>query len=100
MLTSPLVVYVSILAAAYFQATARGVDVEMSVDVITTRSELIRGINECLNGRDGPDGVSDEALVAVMGLSSLEVCTLFLLLLSCYLFVDCWREALFEDTEC
>lgn len=66
--SSTLVVHVAILASAYYLAS----DVERSVDVMTSRSELIEMINAYLNEHEG-EGVSDDAIVAVMGLSFLEV---------------------------
>lgn len=70
---SPLVVYLSILSAAYFQATARRINVEKSVDAVATRTRLIGLINEHISGCGSTGGISDEAIAAVMSLSYNEV---------------------------
>lgn len=77
MIQSPLVVYLSILSAAYFQATARRIVVEKSVDAMTIKTKLIGLINEHITGAGGR-GVSDEAVAAVMSLSYNEASSLLI----------------------
>ena len=75
MIQSPIIVYIGILTAAYFQAVARGVEVEKSVDAITARVKIISMINEHLTSNT--KGVTDEAIAAVMSLAYNEVQSLF-----------------------
>ena len=71
MIQSPIIAYIGILTSSYFQAIARGVDVEKSVDAIATRVKLINLINEHLTTHR--KGVNDEAIAAVMSLAYNEV---------------------------
>jgi hypothetical protein len=71
MIQSPIIVYIGILTAAYFQAVARGVEVEKSVDAIAARVKIISLINEHLTSNT--KGVTDEAIAAVMSLAYNEV---------------------------
>lgn len=69
-----MVVYLSILSAAYFQATLHSVDVEKSVDAVKTRVRLVGLINEHISENGGTrEGVSDDSIAAVMSLSYNEV---------------------------
>ena len=71
MIQSPIVAYIGILTSSYFQAIAKGIDVEKSVDAIATRVRLIKLINEHLTNHR--KGVNDEAIAAVMALAYNEV---------------------------
>lgn len=71
MIQSPIIAYIGILTSSYFQAIARGIDVEKSVDAIATRVKLIKLINEHLTTNN--KGVNDEAIAAVMALAYNEV---------------------------
>src|SRR5438045_922360 len=71
MIQSPLVSYIPILSTALFQATARHVDLEKSVDTIAARMKLINLINEHITTHS--KGVNEEAIAAVMSLSYNEV---------------------------
>ena len=71
MIQSPIIAYIGILTSSYFQAIARGIDVEKSVDAIATRVRLIKLINEHLTTHN--KGVNDEAIAAVMALAYNEV---------------------------
>jgi len=71
MIQSPLVSYIPILSTALFQATARHVDIEKSVDTIAVRMKLINLINEHITTHS--KGVNEEAIAAVMSLSYNEV---------------------------
>lgn len=72
MIQSPLLVYISVLTSSYFQAMARRIDVETSVDAMTARVKLITLINEHITTHS--KGVDDEAIGAVMSLAYNEVC--------------------------
>ncbi|EPE34913.1 hypothetical protein GLAREA_10608 [Glarea lozoyensis ATCC 20868] len=71
MIQSPMVVYLCILSAAYCQAAASGIDVEKSVDVVTTKVKLITMINEHIT--TSSRGVDDGAIAAVMSLAYNEL---------------------------
>ena len=71
MIQSPIIAYIGILTSSYFQAIARDIDVEKSVDAIATRVKLIKLINEHLTTHS--KGVNDEAIAAVMSLAYNEV---------------------------
>ncbi|KAH8651569.1 hypothetical protein BGZ60DRAFT_420744 [Tricladium varicosporioides] len=71
MIQSPLLVYISVLTSSYFQAMARKVDVETSVDAMTARVKLITLINEHITTHS--KGVDDEAIGAVMSLAYNEL---------------------------
>jgi hypothetical protein len=71
MIQSPIIAYIGILTSSYFQAIARGIDVEKSVDAIATRVKLIKLINEHLTTHRKE--VNDEAIAAVMSLAYNEV---------------------------
>lgn len=74
LIQSPMVVYLSILSAAYFQATLQGVDVEKSVDSVKARVKLVSLLNAHISEKaDKGQGVSDDAIAAVMSLSYNEV---------------------------
>lgn len=74
LIQSPVVIYLSILSAAYFQATLRSTDVEKDVDAVRARVKLIGLINEHISEKaERGNGVSDEAIAAVMSLSYNEV---------------------------
>ncbi|KAH8808859.1 hypothetical protein F5884DRAFT_858377 [Xylogone sp. PMI_703] len=70
MIQSPVIAYIGILTASYFDATARGIEHEKSVDVISTKVKLISGINEYLN--DQNTAMSNEAISTVMSLAYNE----------------------------
>ncbi|KAL3419484.1 hypothetical protein PVAG01_09706 [Phlyctema vagabunda] len=70
MVQSPLSAYVAILSAAYFQATARRVDLEKSFEVMEIRVTIVSLINRYLISNK--DSISDEAIVAVMSFSFNE----------------------------
>jgi hypothetical protein len=72
MLQSPLNVYMPILSTAYFMTTAERVDIDKSVECVTTRGKIITLINEHLSKRKG---ITDEVLIAVMSMASIEVVT-------------------------
>ncbi|PVH69501.1 hypothetical protein DL98DRAFT_661640 [Cadophora sp. DSE1049] len=67
---SPIAIHVAILSAAYFEAASRNVDVEKSIDAISSKVKLITLINEHIGGHGS--GVSDESIAAVMSLASNE----------------------------
>jgi hypothetical protein len=71
MIQSPIISYIAILTSSYLQALARGIDVEKSVDAISTRVKLINLINEHLTTHS--KGVNDEAIAAVMSLAYNEL---------------------------
>jgi len=71
MIQSPILSYLGLLTTSYFQAIAKGIDVEKSVDVVTTRVKLITLINEHLTTYS--KGVTDDVIAAVMGLAYNEV---------------------------
>ncbi|KAH6662778.1 hypothetical protein B0J14DRAFT_610169 [Halenospora varia] len=71
MIQSPLLVYISVLTSSYFQAMARRIDVETSVDAMTARVKLITLINEHITTHS--KGVDDEAIGAVMSLAYNEL---------------------------
>lgn len=71
MAQSPIAINVAILSAAYFQATTRSIDVEKSVDAISSKGKLITLINEHI--REHVNSVHDESIAAVMSLASTEV---------------------------
>jgi hypothetical protein len=71
MIQSPLVVYIVLLTASYFQAVSRRIDVEKSVDAVAAKMKLISLINAHISSHG--KGVSDEAIGAVMSLAYNEV---------------------------
>jgi hypothetical protein len=71
MIQSPMIIYLCILTTAYFQAAATRIDVEKSVDVVTTRMKLITLINEHITANS--KGVDDGAIAAVMSLAFNEL---------------------------
>lgn len=73
MIQSPLVAYIGILTASYFDATTRGIRYEKSVDVISVKLKIIAGINEYL--KNEITTISDEAITTVMSLAHNEVYT-------------------------
>jgi hypothetical protein len=71
MIQSPMIIYLCILTAAYFQAAATKIDGEQSVDVVTTKVKLITSINEHISANR--KGVDDGAVAAVMSLAYNEL---------------------------
>ncbi|RFU32064.1 hypothetical protein B7463_g4264, partial [Scytalidium lignicola] len=70
MIQSPLVAYIGILTASYFDAAARGIEHEKSVDIISTKVKLISGINEYLKKQS--KAISNDAISTVMSLAHNE----------------------------
>lgn len=68
---SPLTAYVGILSAAYFIATANGIDAEKCADVIEGRLAMVSAINKYLT--TNKKAISNEAIVAVTSYSYNEV---------------------------
>ena len=71
MIQSPLIVYIALLTASYFQAVSRRIDVEKSVDAVAAKMKLISLINAHISSHG--KGISDEAIGAVMSLAYNEV---------------------------
>jgi hypothetical protein len=71
MIQSPIVGYIAILTASYFQATARNIEWSKSVDVMGARVKLITLINGYLTSDESV--VNDEAIATVMSLAYNEV---------------------------
>lgn len=71
MIQSPIVGYIAILTSSYFQATARRIEWDKSVDVMGARVKLITLINEHLTAHES--SVNDEAIATVMSLAYNEV---------------------------
>ncbi|KAG9233343.1 hypothetical protein BJ875DRAFT_464418 [Amylocarpus encephaloides] len=68
---SPLVAPIAVLSAAYFQATAKRMDVDNAIDAVTHKVKLISLINEHLTSNT--KGVDDQAIAAVMSLAYNEL---------------------------
>jgi hypothetical protein len=71
MIQSPIVGYIAILTSSYFQATARNIEWDKSVDVMGARVKLITLINGHLTSHERV--VNDEAIATVMSLAYNEV---------------------------
>ncbi|KAH7355321.1 hypothetical protein BKA65DRAFT_498137 [Rhexocercosporidium sp. MPI-PUGE-AT-0058] len=67
---SPIAIHAAILSAACFQAATRNLNVEKSVDAMSSKVRLIALINEHI-GRHR-NCISDESIAAVMSLASNE----------------------------
>src|ERR1700693_5150468 len=74
MIQSPIAGYIAILTSSYFQATARQIEWNKSVDVMGARVKLITLINSYLTAHQS--ALNDEAISTVMSLAYNEVCAL------------------------
>jgi hypothetical protein len=71
MIQSPIAGYIAILTSSYFQATARQIEWNKSVDVMAARVKLITLINSYLTAHQS--ALNDEAISTVMSLAYNEV---------------------------
>jgi hypothetical protein len=71
MIQSPIAGYIAILTSSYFQATARQITWDKSVDVMGARLKLITLINGYLTSHQS--ALNDEAISTVMSLAYNEV---------------------------
>jgi hypothetical protein len=71
MIQSPIAGYIAILTSSYFQATARQIEWNKSVDVMGARVKLITLINSYLTAHQS--ALNDEAISTVMSLAYNEV---------------------------
>lgn len=68
---SPIAIHLTILTAAYLQASIRGIQYDKAVEVIAAKVKLISLINEHIASNG--NGVSDDAIAAVMSLTNNEL---------------------------